>query len=187
MKRYIRAMMCIVTSLIRFGIIKVFNFKNFNFAYLQLISPLCQVEMQRDSKLSLGKMIRARSGSKIRVRTNGEIFIGNNTSFNHGCMLTCYDKIKIGKDVQFGPNVLIFDHDHDFKTPSGLKNLLYVTAPVEIGDNVWIGANVVILMGTKIGNNCVVGAGSIIKGNFPDNTVIVQKRETTVTEYNFNL
>jgi acetyltransferase-like isoleucine patch superfamily enzyme len=98
-------------------------------------------------------------------------------------MFVSYEKITIGKDVQFGPNVLIYDHDHDFRKKNGLKELKYITSPVEIGDNVWIGANVVILRGTKIGNNCVVGAGSVITGEYQDNTVIVQERKDKITKY----
>ena len=52
-----------------------------------------------------------------------------------------------------------------------------------IGDNSWIGCNVVILRGTSIGKNCIVGAGSVLKGTYPDNSVIVQKRQTTATVY----
>ena len=59
----------------------------------------------------------------------------------------------------------------------------FVTAPVTIGDNSWIGCNVVILRGTSIGKNCIVGAGSVLKGTYPDNSVIVQKRQTTATVY----
>jgi acetyltransferase-like isoleucine patch superfamily enzyme len=49
---------------------------------------------------------------------------------------------------------------------------------VEIGDNSWVGANTIILRGTKIGKNCVVGAGCVISGEYPDNSIITQKRET---------
>lgn len=54
---------------------------------------------------------------------------------------------------------------------------------IVIGDNSWIGCNVVILRGTSIGKNCIVGAGSVLKGAYPAGSVIVQKRQTTVTVY----
>lgn len=178
MKKYIRAGICLVFSLIKFSLIKLFHMKNFKFTVLNLISPFTEVEIGKKAKLILGKMVRVRSGSKIKVRKSAEIQIGDNTSLNHGCMVISHDKIIIGKDVQFGPNVLIYDHDHDFRAQNGLKELKYKTSPVVIGDNVWIGANTVILRGTRIGNNCVVGAGSIIKGEYDDNMIIMQKRET---------
>lgn len=56
----------------------------------------------------------------------------------------------------------------------------FQTSPIVIGNNVWIGANTLILRGTTIGDNCVVAGGSVIRGNYPADTVIVQKRTTEV-------
>ncbi|CAK6476280.1 2,3,4,5-tetrahydropyridine-2,6-dicarboxylate N-acetyltransferase [Peribacillus frigoritolerans] len=178
MKRYLRAAICVFYSIIKFYFIKLFHFKGFSFTLLNLISPFTELEIGKNAKMHFGKMIRVRSGSKLRVRKGAEMQIGRNTFLNHGCIFTAHERISIGENVQFGPNVLIYDHDHDYKQKHGLKDLLYKTTPVKIGDNVWIGANTVILRGTKIGNNCVVGAGSIIKGDYPDNMVITQKRDT---------
>lgn len=166
MKKYVRAFICLTYSIIKFSLIKLFHMKNFRFTVFNLISPFTEIEIGKKAKLTLGKMVRVRSGSKIKVIKGAEVQIGDNASLNHGCMLISHDKIIIGKDVQFGPNVLIYDHDHDFRAKNGLKELNYKTSPVEIGDNVWIGANTVILRGTRIENNCVVGAGSIIKGEY---------------------
>ena len=185
MKKYIRALICLFYSYIKFNFIKLFHLKRFSFSNLNIVSPFTEVEVGKKAILSLGKMIRIRSGSKIRVREGARIQIGDNTSLNHGCMIISHEKIIIGKDVQFGPNVLIYDHDHDFRTKNGLKDLKYKTSPIEVGNNVWIGANTVLLRGAKIGDNCVIGAGCIIKGEFPDNTIILQKRETETILYNY--
>ena len=69
----------------------------------------------------------------------------------------------------------IFDHDFHPVDPrerlehpnSGMK-----TKPVDIGENVFIGVNAIILKGSKIGNNCVIGAGAVVSGEFEDNCVI---------------
>ena len=183
MKKYIRAMICILFSLIKFLIIKIYHFKGFKFSLFNLISPFVEIDIGKKGCLILGKFVRMRSGTKIFVRKGAEIRVGNNTSLNHGCMVIAHEKITLGNNVQFGPNVLIYDHDHDYKLKDGLKNLKYKTSPVLIGDNVWIGANVVILRGTFIGENSVVGAGSVIKGIYPSNTLIVQKRDTLLQEY----
>lgn len=180
MKKYIRCVICIIYSFIKFNFIKIFHFKNFKFSIYNLISPFTEIDISKNGKLFIGKFVKMRSGSKLRVRKNGEIKIGKNTSLNHSCIFTAHEKIIIGQDVQFGPNVLIYDHDHDFRQKDGLKDLKYKTSPVVIGDNVWIGANVVILRGSEIGHNCVIGAGSIIKGKIIDNTVLIQKRENSM-------
>lgn len=183
MKKYIRAGICLTYSLIKFCFIKLFHIKNFGFTVWNMVSPFTEIEIGKKARLSLGKMIRMRSGSKIRVRNGAEIKIGDNTSLNHGCMVISHEKIIIGKNVQFGPNVLIYDHDHDFRAKNGLKELKYKTSPVEIGDNVWIGTNTVILRGTRIGNNCVVGAGSVLKGYYDKDTIIIQQHNTITSQY----
>ena len=93
------------------------------------------------------------------------------------------ESIVIGEGVQIGPDTKIYDHDHDYRVPGGIGAGKFVTAPVTIGDNSWIGCNVIILRGTSIGKNCIVGAGSVLKGAYPAGSVIVQKRQTTVTVY----
>lgn len=121
-----------------------------------------------------------RDGAKIRVRKAAKCEIGNNTSVNSNNMIVCRESIKIGNNVYLSPNVQIYDHDHDFRVEGGVTAGKYKTTPVEIGDSCWIGANTVILRGTKLGRNCVVGAGCVLKGEYPDDSVIVQKRETIV-------
>lgn len=70
-----------------------------------------------------------------------------------------------------------------------MKKLYYITNPIEIENNIWIGANVDILKGVKIGKNCVIVAGTILSAgggeSYPDNSLIYQKRDTAVIEYNF--
>ena len=182
MNKYIRGIICLIYSNIKFLILKILYFKNFKYSIYTFFSPFTEIDIDRKSKLSIEKKVRVKSGSKLRVRKNACIEIGQNTSLNHSCIFTAHQKIKIGKNVQFGPNVLIYDHDHDFRVTDGLKNLKYKTDCVTIGNNVWIGANVVILKGTIIGDNSVIGAGSIIKGKYPSNSLIIQKRVTSVEQ-----
>ena len=59
---------------------------------------------------------------------------------------------------------------------------LEIALPITVGDDVWIGANTVILRGTVIGRDCVVGAGSVLKGVYPAGSVIVQKRTENIYE-----
>lgn len=179
MKKYFRAAIYMSYSFAKFIVLKIFHFKHFHFTMTNLISPFTKIELDKKGSLDLGRFIKIRSGSKIQVRSGANVKIGDYTFLNHGCMVVSHEKISIGKNVQIGPNVLIYDHDHDYNSIHGLKVLKYKTSPIVIGENVWIGANTVILRGTKIGNNCVIGAGSVVKGEFPDNTIILQKRETT--------
>lgn len=71
----------------------------------------------------------------------------------------------------------MYDHDHDFRVANGKNEGKYKVSPIVIGDNVWIGANSVILRGSKIGNNSVIGAGTIIKTDIENDTIIYTKNE----------
>ena len=170
-------------SIFKFSMIKLFHFKKFYFSLLNIFSPFTEIELGRKSYLKLSKLVKARSGVKIKIRDNAHVEIGEGTSFNYDCMVVSHDKIKIGNNVQFGPHVYIYDHDHDYRAKDGLEKLKYKTGPVTIGNNVWIGANAIILRDTFIGDNCVVGAGTVVKGNFPNNSVITQNRQMNVVEY----
>jgi len=76
----------------------------------------------------------------------------------------------------FGENVNIYVHKHGSDSLFREQGL----EPVSIGDNCWIGSNTVILKGVKIGLGVVVGAGTILSKNVPDNSIMYQKRELTV-------
>ena len=157
---------------------KLFHMKNFKGPLVSMVSPLTEISLDYGGKLEIGGKFKMRDGAKIRVRKGAVCKIGRNTSVNCNNMIACREKVVIGDDVQFSPNVQIYDHDHDFRVEGGVKAGKFKTEPIKIGNNVWIGANTVILRGTEIGNNSVVGAGCVLKGTFPDNSIIIQKRET---------
>lgn len=91
--------------------------------------------------------------------------------------VTIYSRslIRIGKHTSIGGNVKILDHDfHPIEANERLKhpNSGMKSKPIDIGENVFIGCNCIILKGAKIGNNCVIGAGSVVTGEFKENCVI---------------
>lgn len=88
-------------------------------------------------------------------------------------MLVCREAIIIGKRTAIGPNTSIYDHDHS------LYNDIddFITEGINIGNDVWIGANVVILKGVTIGDRSVIAAGSVIAQDVEADTLIYQKRD----------
>lgn len=178
MHRKINNVISVIHSGIRFFLFKIFYGKNLKVTGIQRFSPNVSIELDKGGRLIIGKKVRAHSGVKIKVRSGGCLKIGNEVSFNYNCMVFCHEEIEIEEGVEFGPGVLIYDHDHDYKTKGGIKEGKFLTSPVKIGKNTWIGANTVILRGTVIGKDCVIAAGSIVKENIPDGTVFVQKRES---------
>lgn len=178
--RLLKNIISVIYTAIRFLMYKIIFNKRFKYEGLQRFSPNTQIFFLGKGSIELGRSVRAHSGVKIRSVGNGKVTIGNNASINYGCMIVAMKDIRIGHGVEFGPNVLVYDHDHDFRTPGGIKDNKYKVGDVRIGNNTWIGANVVILRGTIIGKNCVVGAGSVISGIYPDNSLITQNRGTKV-------
>jgi acetyltransferase-like isoleucine patch superfamily enzyme len=105
-------------------------------------------------------------------RVSGRILIGKDVwlsfAVSGGCYIQGSNGIEIGDNTIFAPGVKIISGNHD---SSNLKNWL-VEEPVRIGKNCWLGANSVILPGVQLGDNVIVGAGSIVTKNFDSNCVI---------------
>lgn len=96
---------------------------------------------------------------------NTQIIIGDNCGFS-GVSINAFQSIIIGNHVRCGANVIIMDGDFhldDARTPS--------PSPIIIGDNVWICEGARILKGVTIGHNSIIGAGSIVTKNIPENVV----------------
>ncbi len=121
--------------------------------------------------ICIGRRTAVRANTEIHA-DGGKIIIGQNCFVNKNCMIVSHDSIQICDGVTIGPNVCIYDHDHD-----GCGG--YCTAPIVIGENTWIGAGCILLKGVSLGKNCVVGAGCVITRNVPDNVFMYQKRNST--------
>ncbi len=96
------------------------------------------------------------------------IEVGENFYANVNCIMLDVGKITIGDNVLFGPNVSIYTAGHPIHPESRNSGYEY-GIPVTIGSNVWIGGSCVILPGVSIGNNVVIGAGSVVTKDIPDN------------------
>jgi acetyltransferase-like isoleucine patch superfamily enzyme len=108
------------------------------------------------------------------LAAKAQLHIGNSTGFS-GVRLSCWKSITIGNDCLIGANVLITDSDWHPLDPAKRKEYGHVPSvkiqPVKIGNNVFIGANSIILKGTEIGDNSVIGAGSVVFGIIPPNVI----------------
>lgn len=74
----------------------------------------------------------------------------------------------------------IYDHNHRFNQHKAIKLQGFSNGNVVIGCRCWVGSNVTILKGTEIGNNCVIGAGCIISGKVPDNSIVKPVQNITI-------
>lgn len=111
----------------------------------------------------------------IVARYGGKIEIGEHCGIS-GSTIYAWKSIKIGNYTRVGANCKIIDNDfHPVELEyrhKALNEEYARRAPIEIGDDCFIGMNSIILKGTKLGNNVIVGAGSVVHGSFPDNCII---------------
>ena len=139
------------------------------------ISITTEVQAINNGYVQLGKKVATLSHVSL-VANGGKLIIEDNVGINRNCIFICRDNITIGSGCAFGPNVVIFDHDHEFDKKSFKMNQ-FRTSPITIGKNCWIGANVTILRGTHIGEGTVIGAGTIVKGDIPPHSLVTSNRE----------
>ena len=142
------------------------------------VRPGTEIILRKGGRLILGKNVITRGRVTFSVKS-GVLRIGKDISFNCGDIVACMQDISIGDDCAFGPNVVIYDHDHQF-SGKGFAVKEFNCSPVVIEDHVWVGANAVILRGTHIGRGCVIGAGAVVKGDIPAHSLVKGDRKITV-------
>jgi acetyltransferase-like isoleucine patch superfamily enzyme len=107
----------------------------------------------------------------IFVGSEGKLVIGTGGGYS-GVTIVCWEKIVIGNYCGFGGNVSLWDTDfHGLQYNERIVKEAVKTAPIIIGDHVWIGAYTIILKGVTIGNRSVIGAGSVVTKNIPDDEI----------------
>ncbi len=119
-------------------------------------------------------------GNNVRVYRNsylkcqrGEISVGNNCTFQPGCFLGGAGGIEIGDNVRVAPGVKMYSSDHKFENKEipvyrqGIK-----LGKIVIEDDVWVGSNVVITKGVKIGRGSVIAAGAVVTKDTPNYAIV---------------
>ncbi|PQA92048.1 maltose acetyltransferase [Chryseobacterium shigense] len=97
---------------------------------------------------------------------------GENFYANHNLTILDCAKVKFGDNVFIGPNCSFYTAGHPLDAKQRNEGLEYAR-PITVGDSVWLGGNVVVLPGVSIGNNAVIGAGSVVTKDVPENSVAV--------------
>ncbi|ENC6724314.1 sugar O-acetyltransferase [Vibrio harveyi] len=108
----------------------------------------------------------------LRANWGCHTHLGDNVYANFNLTLVDDTHIYIGDHVMIGPNVTIATAGHPID-PELRRDIAQFNIPVHIGNNVWIGANSVVLPGVTIGENSVIGAGSVVTKDIPANVVAV--------------
>lgn len=146
--------------------------------------------IRNEGKLKFGRGFSCGPGLIIDVYKQGTLNIGTNVKFNHRVHLGVMKEITIGDNCLFASNIVIIDHNHgkytgvDQSSPEELAVMRVCESDeISIGSNVWIGENVCVLPGAKIGNNTIIGAGSIVKSKIPANSIVVGSPAKVIKTY----
>lgn len=150
----------------------------------------CSFKARKAGAIRLGNHVKLLAGWRCnRVGLSGPVLLQTfgdgiieigDFSGGSAIVLSARSKIQIGKHVNLGGNVRIYDHDFHALEPQfrrlGQKEQEphIRTTPVEIGDDVFVGANAIILKGVKLGDRCIVAAGAVVfKGEYPADSMLV--------------
>ena len=131
---------------------------------------------QWNEQVDLLKRILGKTGDEVYIEPpfhcdyGYNIEVGENFYANYNLVILDVGKVQIGKNVMFAPNVSIYTAGHPVHPDSRNSGYEY-GIDITIGDNVWIGGNVCVLPGVKIGDNVVIGAGSVVTKDLPDNVI----------------
>lgn len=140
---------------------------------LNMASPL-DAERRRDL---LARIIGKAPGafvieSPFHCDYGYNIELGENFYMNVNCVILDEAKVTFGDNVFVGPGCGFYTAGHPLDAARRNAGLEYAK-PIAVGDNVWFGGNAVVLPGVTIGSNCVIGAGSVVCRDIPDNSLAV--------------
>ncbi|MEM1119739.1 MAG: acyltransferase, partial [Bacteroidota bacterium] len=160
-----------IAAVCRFFLVKMYYPKKFRCPNLSMIGKNCGIHILKKGKLICqGRVI---VDDQVMLYSKGILRIGRRFGINRYSRIVAHEKIEIGDHVTIGQMVSILDHDHQYKMKEGQLRLDgYVTAPIKIGNNIWIGDKCTILKGVTIGDNVVVGANTLVHKDVPANVVI---------------
>ena len=100
-------------------------------------------------------------------RAEAKLVIGSGTYINRFTMIDAAQSISIGRDCMIGPHCYLTDHDHAHEPGKLVRDQPLVSKPVSLGNNVWLGAGVIVLKGVSIGDGAIIGAGAVVTKDVP--------------------
>lgn len=123
-----------------------------------------------------------------------KLHFGKNVQINDYVHMVAIENITIGDNVLMASHIFISDNSHGSYKCNFLDSnprippteREFITAPVKIGNNVWIGEGVCVMPGVSIGDGCVIGAHSVVSKSIPSYTIAVGSPAHVVKKYNFN-
>jgi acetyltransferase-like isoleucine patch superfamily enzyme len=168
--------------LIRLGWHKARLRKRLELDGVAFIRPGVRLDVGSSARLKLGRWVWIGEDTKIRVN-EGQLSIGAKSVLGQECTMTCYQHISIGRECMVADRTMIIDFDHiTDDVEQSIRRQGIRKRDVRIGHNVWIGYGVCVLRGVSVGDNCVVGAASVLTCDAPPNAVLAGSPARVIRE-----
>jgi acetyltransferase-like isoleucine patch superfamily enzyme len=139
---------------------------------LCFVGPKVRLEIKPGATLKLGRWSWIGHGTKIRVH-EGTVEIGAKTVLGQECTISAFQHISIGCECIIADRVMLIDFDHgvvEVERPIRLQGIY--KRDVNVGHNNWIGYGACFLRGVTVGDNCVIGANTVVTKDVPSNAVV---------------
>ena len=137
-------------------------------------------QINNKADLIVGSNVICRNFENFHV-SSGKLILHDGIFVNNSCSFNCMERIEIGSGTMMGEGVRFYDHDHIY-TAEKIEKWQWITAPIRVGRDCWIGSNVTILKGVTIGENTIIGAGCLIRNDIPANSVVYNDGNLVVKE-----
>jgi len=141
------------------------------------LGPNNYYDISSDATISIAENVMINESNYLTIKNKANFSIGKNTYITRAT-ISCLGQIEIGENCILGEGMKLFDHNHEYtKEPFSVSKTDFNIGFIKVGNNVWTGANVVILKDVKIGDNVIIGAGCVVHKDVPSNSIIVNNQE----------
>ena len=110
-------------------------------------------------------------GVYLETQGEGRIEIGDDVVFSSGVHIVAFDRVTIGRGAMIGEFSSLRDANHN-PDPVSVRRSGHTSAPIDVGDNAWIGRGACVLKGVRLGANCIVAANAVVTRNVPAGTLV---------------
>ena len=139
-----------------------------------------ELVLSENSELTIEGNFGLYQGASIHLAPNAKMLIKGQSFANTNTQINCFNYIEIGKGTYISDDVRIQDSDNHYIIENGVRKLN--SAPIIIGDHVWIGKNALILKGVNIGEGAIVAAGSIVVKDVPAKSLVAGNPARVIKE-----
>ena len=137
-------------------------------------------DISSNAEINIDCNVIINESNYITIKNKSKFSIGENTYITRAT-ISCLGNIEIGKNCILGEGMKLFDHNHQYQTnPFSVAKTDFNIGYIKMGNNVWTGANVIILKDVTIGDNVIIGAGCVIHKDVPANSIIINKQDQLI-------